>query len=424
VARPIEPPRVVMWRGNHYLFYHDFSKGQNVRKSCAVLGAVSKEQRVKLVKDYTARHISAMADNLTLRPATAFDTPLSEALDRYRANITERVQARQENPKAREGISPHTGSQARYILAQLESYLASKGQSEMTTGELDADVLESFIRHLARETVERGVRKGRRSASTLNRHRRYLGGCLRWLNERRPKLFPDADVFWRALKSRPVDLDEPSAYSPKQLRTFLTKALEHEAPGRSVTVKDRRRRQYQLPVNTSARTPTSYVFSLVALTGMRLGEALGLRWDDVDLKRGRITIHAQKTGRRRVLPLVNAPEGDVAPGLLDRLREWKAQDPKREFVLPYAKGENGEGPTLNRQIWKRIAKAAGVPDLMPQRLRQNFVSYCASCGIPSSVAAAWAGHGVLVAERHYRAQVLDRNQGESIEQAMGLEPET
>lgn len=58
--------------------------------------------------------------------------------------------------------------------------------------------------------------------------------------------------------------------------------------------------------------------------------------------------------------------------------------------------------------------------ITPQKLRQNFTSYAASVGVPASVAAMWQGHGVEVAERHYRAQLIDRQAGHSFESAMGL----
>ncbi|MBV6514397.1 MAG: hypothetical protein HPKKFMNG_00020 [Planctomycetes bacterium] len=53
-------------------------------------------------------------------------------------------------------------------------------------------------------------------------------------------------------------------------------------------------------------------------------------------------------------------------------------------------------------------------------LRQNFTSYAASLGIPAAVTALWQGHVKVVAERFYRAQVLERHQGNSLEQAMGM----
>jgi hypothetical protein len=67
-----------------------------------------------------------------------------------------------------------------------------------------------------------------------------------------------------------------------------------------------------------------------------------------------------------------------------------------------------------------VAKKLKGPRIGPQALRQNFTSYAASIGIPAAVAAMWQGHAADVAEKHYRAQVLDRNPGKTIEEVMGL----
>ncbi|MHB8312649.1 MAG: tyrosine-type recombinase/integrase, partial [Candidatus Dormibacteria bacterium] len=48
------------------------------------------------------------------------------------------------------------------------------------------------------------------------------------------------------------------------------------------------------------------LFGLLAVTGMRVGEALGLRWPDVDLADGVITICEAKFGRMRLVPLASS----------------------------------------------------------------------------------------------------------------------
>jgi integrase len=51
---------------------------------------------------------------------------------------------------------------------------------------------------------------------------------------------------------------------------------------------------------------SQHLYDIVVLalsTGMRQGEILKLRWQDVDLKRGRITLHETKNGEERVVPL-------------------------------------------------------------------------------------------------------------------------
>lgn len=243
---------------------------------------------------------------------------------------------------------------------------------------------------------------------------------MNFLAELRPPLFPDVVIFKKAFKASPANLDGPTAFSSLELAAFLRVSLNREAPGRKVKVlrlKAGQRERFEQTAVATASTPVSRLFLLLTLTGMRLGEALCLRWKDVDLERGRITIHAQKTGRTRMLPLIGAPEGEVAPGLLALLRQWRLQAGENPFVLPH----NGlPAPVFPKSAWQLTNEEADLRRVGPQMLRQNFTSYAASIGIPAAVTALWQGHAANVAERYYRAQVLDRNAGSSIQDAMGL----
>lgn len=422
MSRALLPPRINKWRGKFYLFYYDYAQGRQVRRSCEKLKAWNKEQRIELLKDYTRKNKEAAVEALKPRAETEYDKPLLDAINDYAEDVEARAEARVKNPGARAGISENTAKLIRYTLKRFREFLSSEGLAQLTTADLDARHLENFFRWLAQEGVD-NAQRGNRSAATLNRHRRIIATALRWLDGLRPRLFPDSSIFARATKSRGGGSGQPASFSPQQLRAFLTEARKRELPGRKVLVEDSRGRKFEQTALATAETPVSHVFLLLALTGMRLGEALALKWDQVDTKHGRITIYSEKTGRARILPLTGAPEGDVAPGLLKLLKHWKSRRRGREYVLPHAPSTEDSPnpvPRFSRKSWEAVAKAAKAPKISPQRLRQNFVSYCASCGIPSAVAAMWAGHSAAVAEKHYRSQVLDRDRGSSIEAAMGV----
>ena len=65
----------------------------------------------------------------------------------------------------------------------------------------------------------------------------------------------------------------------------------------------------------------------LALTGWRTGEALGLRWDEIDLARRTATLGDTKTGRS-VRPLSHAA-CDVLRSLTQRGRTGVSGDPRR-----------------------------------------------------------------------------------------------
>ncbi len=422
MARPRESARVRQWRGKWYLIYTDYSRTPPCerRLSCDVLKARTAEARLTLVKQYRTNEKLDGVEVVRRGGRLNYDCLVKEATAMFRKSVTSRVETRRANTKSRSGLSEAAGTTLLFTLTKFEAWLELEGPANLTTGNLDGRVLGRFFDHLAEEKAKHGNKEIFRSTATLNKHRRNLRTCLNFLADLRPPLFPDVAIFKKALKAAPSNHEGPSAFPPRELASFYRTALDREEPGRKVKVlrlKAGQRERFEQTAVAAASTPVSRLFLLLALTGMRLGEALALRWEDVDLERGRITIHAQKTGRTRMLPLIGAPEGELAPGLLALLRQWRLQAGDSPFVLPH----NGlPAPVFPKSAWQLTNGEANLRRIGPQMLRQNFTSYAASIGIPATVAALWQGHAANVAERYYRAQVLDRGAGDSIQDAMGL----
>jgi len=413
--------RVLKWRDEFYLFYRDHSTGKNKRILCASLGATNAETRAELVKEYRLQEKLDETDAVRRGGRLAYDTPLSGAIAVYLDDCKKRAHARKQNPGARAGLSAKSEVMIRKTIVHFLEWLEQEGHGSLTTGRLDSRLLSAYFQNLAQEKTRRGNVQVRRSGATLNLYRRNLKACLTFLDDIRPPLFPDFKPLKKALKPQRVEAPQPKAFSPNELRAFLEAALEWESPAFRVKVNRRKaggkKEQFEQGLSARPATPVSRLFLLLALTGCRLGEALSLTWEDVNLERGRVTIRAQKTGRTRILPLIGAPEGDVAPEFLDLLKAWRKEAPEAVYVLPH----NGTAePVFSKSAWQMVNARAKLDRIGPQMLRQNFTSYAASLGIPSTVAALWQGHSTGVAERHYRAQVLERHNGRSIEEAMGL----
>jgi len=212
----------------------------------------------------------------------------------------------------------------------------------------------------------------------------------------------------------------PNCYIPDTLRALLVTALEREAKGYVVKVTRLRGGKVQRFAQTASAAPAlpmSRLVLLLALTGARRGEVLALRWDDVDLKRGRLTFRSFKTGAARVLPLASAPEGYVAPRLLKLLKRWRLEAGSSPWVLPH---DGDDPPAWPETAWRGLCRAAEA-EVRPQGLRQTWCATAASLGWPAAVAALVQGHGAAVAERWYRSLAVDRVAGaKDFEQALGL----
>ena len=128
---------------------------------------------------------------------------------------------------------------------------------------------------------------------------------------------------------------------------------------------------------------------LLALTGWRSGEVLGLRWTEVDLARRTATLSDSKTGRS-IRPLSHAACDVLHP--LPRMTG--------ELVFPATRGD---GRMIGfPKLWARIAKLGELPaDVTPHVLRHSFASLAGDLGYSEPTIAALVGHkGQTITSRY------------------------
>jgi integrase len=119
---------------------------------------------------------------------------------------------------------------------------------------------------------------------------------------------------------------------------------------------------------------------LIALTGWRRSEALGLQWNELDLTRRTATLGDTKSGRS-IRPLSRAA-CDVLHG--------QPRGPN-SLVFAAVRGNNGSD-TFKRQF-QRIAKLGGLPSaISAHTLRHSFVSVAADLGFSELIIAGMVGH--------------------------------
>ncbi len=120
---------------------------------------------------------------------------------------------------------------------------------------------------------------------------------------------------------------------------------------------------------------------VLAETGMRVGEAHGLEWRDVDASGSRFRIRNGKTATAR--RWVAVPEAVMA----DVLDSCPPDDRTAERrVFP------GFTPDLARSVMARACKAAGIAHFHPHDLRHRYASVQIGRGVPVTELAAALGH--------------------------------
>lgn len=119
---------------------------------------------------------------------------------------------------------------------------------------------------------------------------------------------------------------------------------------------------------------------LLALTGMRKGEVLALRWNEVDLDHGRAHLPDSKTGKK-IVPL--------APPALEVLMKAKRQE-GCPFVCW---GRRSDKPFVGLQkVWERVRASADLEGVRIHDLRHTFASFGAASGFGLFVIGKVLGH--------------------------------
>jgi len=149
-------------------------------------------------------------------------------------------------------------------------------------------------------------------------------------------------------------------------------------------------------------------------TGMRIGELLSLRVQDIDLKEQKVFIHeARKTGVGRVVYFsADAKEALVA---------WLKKKDPREDVLAYGKKYESITYAAARLMFVRCLKKAGLlhKGYTLHCLRHTFASELLNAGMRLECLQPLLGHTSVEVTRRY-ARLTDKTREEEYFRAMAL----
>jgi integrase len=127
----------------------------------------------------------------------------------------------------------------------------------------------------------------------------------------------------------------------------------------------------------------------LCLSGCRKGEALGLKWEQVDFSRGVLCLPDSKVGARDI------PVGMAALDLLRTLPRM-AGNP---FVFP---GRATEKPLVGLQkIWERVRAAAHLGDFRLHDFRHGFASVGVNRGVSLALLQGLLGHSSALTTSRY-----------------------
>lgn len=154
----------------------------------------------------------------------------------------------------------------------------------------------------------------------------------------------------------------------------------------------------------------------MALVGLRTGEALGLRWADLD-DAGRLSVsgHVDRTTRARVSRLKTASSRRVLPlpsGLLALLRQHRADQREQQLaagIIAEAQrndlifpAHDGRPISANGLLsrWRTAQRRMGLPPALLHQLRHVALTRLEAAGISEVVRKRIAGHALSTHERY------------------------
>lgn len=161
-------------------------------------------------------------------------------------------------------------------------------------------------------------------------------------------------------------------------------------------------------LQVSGRDRLAAAYRLIAFTGLRRGECCGLRWRDVDLEQGLLTVRQQLTqsGRDRAF---NEPKTRRGARVLSldgdtvvALRRHKAAQAVERLTLGEVYNvedlvfcrEDGS-PVAPEQVSRRfivLARRAGLPRIVLHGLRHTHATHALAAGVDLAVVSKRLGH--------------------------------
>jgi len=259
------------------------------------------------------------------------------------------------------------------------------------------DVIESYMSHLVAEN---------RSKKTIDKYRFCLQRLQNLATRRKVRRVSGVDLELVDVFKR-ERIEQGAA--PKTLHNDVCtiKQLVNFAERREMIPKNPLRNlKMKMPKRTpqpcwrhdeveriigAAKPPYQAIYRLLADTGMRIGEAVWLTWNDIDLDAGLIYIRPKpgwkpKSGDQRSVPMSSAVEQLLRTQ--SRVGDWV-------FTARPAPDKRKKGQQIyDRRALehlKRILKGLGLQGHL-HTFRHSFVSYAAIRGVPERILRKWIGH--------------------------------
>lgn len=161
------------------------------------------------------------------------------------------------------------------------------------------------------------------------------------------------------------------------------------------------------------------------LTGLRSGEANGLRWDCIDLDKGIISIRRAYSEGQERLPKNEFSERLIPAGatVVQALRrQWQRTGSRGGYVFQTRRGRPLDMQNFARRDWRRMLVAADLTYRCPEQLRHTAATLMLAAGEAPTYVSQVLGHAdcrmLLTTYARFMPGVLGRTDGSALERAV------
>ncbi|MDQ3955630.1 MAG: site-specific integrase [Actinomycetota bacterium] len=222
------------------------------------------------------------------------------------------------------------------------------------------------------------------------------------------RAFRDA-VKWGLVDGNPVsraDPPSPRADTPREMTTWRAEELK----------------QF---LSSVAPHEDRELWHVLAMTGLRRGEALGLRWCDVDFERASLSI------RQTVITIgydvvVSGPKSSrgrrvvaLDETTLKVLRDLKPTDARAADLVFHREGQPLH-PVRVSKTFKRLVRQIGLPDIRLHDLRHTHATLALEAGIHPKIVSERLGHSTVALTLDIYSHCLQHMQHDAAEQISRL----
>jgi len=243
----------------------------------------------------------------------------------------------------------------------------------------------SQVNALYAKLAESGRKDGKKGLSPMTIH--HVRACLH-------KACKDA-VRWGQLSRNPLDAADPprkKGDGTKEMRTWT-------------------KEQLKAFLNAVRDDRLSPPWHTIAMTGMRRGEAIGLRWSDVDLEAGRLSVRRAlipcgrevivsepKTVKGRRVIALDPGTAEVLKGQaarqLEEQRDWDEAWVETGLVFTQENGAALDPESVSR-YFRQAVKQSMLPQIRLHNLRHTHATLALQAGVHPKVVSERLGHATI-----------------------------